>query len=160
MKRRLIPALALMVSMMPVGGGMAFAAGDMLGNPSAKEQTMPGKDKHFQKMATQLKLTTAQQEQIKNLFKEGRVQNQPLREKLMATHKHLQELIEANTLDEAAVKTVATEQANLHVEMTMARARLFHQMNAILTPEQREMRKKLQQNMGDKKRFNRSTNEW
>ncbi|MCX5875580.1 MAG: Spy/CpxP family protein refolding chaperone [Deltaproteobacteria bacterium] len=159
MKRRLIPALSLMLSMMLVGGGVAHATGDMHENTSTKEWSAQGKDKHFQEMATQLKLTSAQKEQIKTLFKEAREQNKPLREKLIATHKQMRELIEANTLDEAAVKALATEQGNLHVEMAMARARLFHQMNAILTPEQRAHRKTLRQT-NEKKRFSHAPREW
>ena len=42
-----------------------------------------------------------------------------------------------------AVKSLATDQANLQAELIVSRVRMYNQIHALLTPEQRELAKKL-----------------
>lgn len=141
MKRKFVPMLALMAALMVGEGNMSFAANDPPHTAQMGEEQM--QRKQFEKMAHKLKLTNDQKEQIKALFKEAAAQNKPIKDKLLAGRQKMRQLIEADTFDEAAVKALAAEQANLHADLSVARARLMHQVRDVLTPEQRELAKKL-----------------
>lgn len=141
MKRRLVPVVALMATLLIGEGRVVFAANDIPDNTSIGEQMV--QRRYFQKMAVRLKLTDDQREQIKGLFKEAAGQNKAVRDKLAVGRQKMRQLIEADTFDDAAVKALATEQAGLQAELSIARARLLHQVRTVLTPEQRELAKHL-----------------
>ena len=99
---------------------------------------------HFvTRMAKVLKLTEAQQEQIKAVLASEREQVQPLREKGHDLRQQLMQAGEAITFDEAAVRALATSQAQIEAEMIVARTRTHNRINALLTAEQRELQKRL-----------------
>jgi len=99
----------------------------------------PGKagDGFMQKMAKDLKLTAAQQEQVKVIFTADREKSVPLMEKIKEKREELFEAATAEKFDEAAVRTLAVQKAELEVEMTVSRAKIRNSINAVLTPEQR-----------------------
>ncbi len=157
MKRRLIPAIALMAAVMVGDGSLSFAAGDTPDGPPVNEQVL--QKKFFQKMAVRLKLTDAQKEQIRALFKEASAQTRPLREQQLNNRRQLRQLTEADSFDETAVKSLAAEQGQLHAQLLVTRTRLLYQVNKVLTPEQREQAKRMRADMMNKRRFHRPQQE-
>jgi len=104
--------------------------------------------KHFlDRMAKDLDLSADQKKQIGALLKTEREQNGPTMKKLAEGRKQLDHVADAATFDEAAVKSLAANQAALMQEMMVSRARTHHQVNALLTPEQREKAAKLRERM-------------
>lgn len=95
------------------------------------------------KLAEVLDLTPQQQEQIRTILKAEKESTAPLRQSLMENRKKLQEVIEAEPFDEKAVRTLAASQSETRIEMIVNRARVQNQIQAVLTPEQRELAKKL-----------------
>ncbi|PKN16172.1 MAG: hypothetical protein CVU66_02005 [Deltaproteobacteria bacterium HGW-Deltaproteobacteria-23] len=96
-----------------------------------------GGDGFLQKMTKDLKLTAAQQEQVKVIIAADREKGAPLMEKIEEKRMQLFEAAKAEKFDEAAVRTLAAQKAELEVEMTVSRAKIRNNINAILTPEQR-----------------------
>lgn len=152
MKKHL-SVIALMAALL--GGGALSAHAfldppdDFGGPPAGREM---GPERRFTRMAEQLKLTDAQKEQIKAILKAERERVAPVREKLTAGRKKFHEAAEAEKFDEAAVRALAATQAGLQTELMVSRARVHSQINAILTPEQRELAKKLHPMKGEKGR--------
>jgi len=109
-------------------------------------------ERHLARMAKELKLTDAQKEKVQAVFKAEHDKNAPLREKLADNRKQLRQAAEAESFDEAAAKTLAASQANLQAELIVSRLRVQSQIRAILTPEQRELAKKLHPMKGEKGR--------
>lgn len=105
----------------------------------------PGKggDGFLQKMAKELKLTAAQQEQVKAIITADREKGAPLMEKMEEKRKQLFEAATAEKFDEAAVRTLAAQKAELEVEITVSRAKIRNSINAVLTPEQRTKAEKM-----------------
>lgn len=104
-----------------------------------------GKDpgKRIDRMAKKLNLTEAQKEQIKAIFASERDKAEPLRKKLAETRENLRKAIEAEPFNEATVRALAESQNETRVELVVSRARAKSQVYALLTPEQRELAKKL-----------------
>lgn len=109
-------------------------------------------EQHLARMAKKLKLTDSQKEQVAVLLKGEKERTAPMREKLMENRKKLREAAEAETFDEAAVKALAAGQADIQAELMVSHIKTRQQINAILTPEQRELAKKLHPPKGEKGR--------
>lgn len=109
-------------------------------------------ERHLGRMAKKLKLTDAQKEQVAAILKGEKERTAPLREKLMENRKKLREAAEAEKFDEAAVKALAATQANLQAELMVSHIKTRQQIHAILTPQQRELAKKLHPMKGEKRR--------
>jgi periplasmic protein CpxP/Spy len=74
---------------------------------------------------------------VKAIITADREKSAPLMEKMEEKRKQLFEAATAEKFDEAAVRTLAAQKAELEVEMTVSRAKVRSSINAILTPEQR-----------------------
>lgn len=109
-----------------------------------------GKGRFPERMAKRLKLSDAQKEQVQAVLKAEKERVAPLCEKLAENRKALWRAAEAETFDEAVVKSLAANQANLQAELIVSRMRVQSQIHAILTPEQRELAKKLRPMKRDK----------
>ncbi len=107
----------------------------------------PGARHFLNRLAKKLGLTADQKKQIGALLKAEREQNGPTMQKLAEGRRRMDRAAEATTFDEAAVKTLAANQATLLQEMMVNRARTRHQIDALLTPEQREKAAKLRERM-------------
>lgn len=143
MKRKLVigAALAAVVTGSFLSTAATAAAGKRM-TPAKScdcEKGAPGKggDVFLQKMAKELKLTAAQQAQVKAIISADRVKSAPLMEKMEEKREQLFEAATAEKFDEAAVRTLVAQKAELEVEMTVSRAKIRNSINAVLTPEQR-----------------------
>lgn len=144
MKKQIIPVIALMAATL-IGGTLPALAFDGsfegCGAPRAEHKMNP--QKRIDRMAILLKLSPSQKEQIGAIMKAEQEQNEPLRQKMGEGHKQIKAVVDATTYDEAAVRALAAEQATIRTELLVSRTRAMNQVNALLTPEQRELAQKL-----------------
>jgi protein CpxP len=94
-------------------------------------------------MAEVLGLNDAQKEQISAVLKSGWEKNAPLRRQMAESRKQLIKATKTTAFDEAAVRAIATNIAQIKTEMIVSRARVQNQIYALLTPEQRDLAEKL-----------------
>lgn len=144
MKRKLIVTVVLVAAMIGGGTGAVLAGhgpGGGFGGQAPGPEMGPG---GFEgRMAKILKLTDAQKSQIKTIHDAEREQIKPLFDKLHESRKLLMQASEATVFDEASVRTLAAEQAKIETELIVSRTRVQNQINALLTPDQRELLKNL-----------------
>lgn len=143
MKRKLIVSVALVAAM--IGGGTgAVLADHRPGGFGGAEMGGGGFDG---RMAKILKLTETQQSQIKTVFDTEHELLKPLFDKMHESRKQLMQAADSPVFDEAAVRTIAGEQAKVEIELMVSRARVQSKVNALLTSEQRELLKALRPGM-------------
>lgn len=140
MKRNLIITTLLAAAMIGSGANAVLAGHgpmpDFGGPPPGMERAAD----HFEeRMAKILKLTEAQQTQIKALLDAEREQIEPLREKMHESRDKIKQAADATVFDEAAVRAVAVAQSQIEVELIVTHSRTRNKVNALLTPEQREL---------------------
>jgi Spy/CpxP family protein refolding chaperone len=147
MKQRIIMAVLLAaVTAGGVDGACAHGAG---GHGSGMEEEGWGPEggmspeRGLGRMAEGLGLSDAQRAKIKAIFTAERDKNAPLREKLAEYGKQLRQAEQAAQFDEAAVRAIAANRAQVEIELTVSRGRLHSQINALLTPEQRALAEQL-----------------
>jgi Spy/CpxP family protein refolding chaperone len=92
----------------------------------------------MERIAQALELSDTQREEIAAIRSEQRQKTAPLRQQMMQNKNELRTLTGADSFDEAAVRSLATAQAELKTEMIVARAETRSRIHALLTPEQRE----------------------
>ena len=105
-----------------------------------------GHDHHhfMKKMAAELGLTDQQKAQIKEIFKKERSEMQPLMTRLIKERRNLRTLVQADKIDEKAIRAEAAKIAVVEGDLAMQRARMARQIRAILTPAQVEKFKAMQ----------------
>jgi Spy/CpxP family protein refolding chaperone len=111
------------------------------------------KERHFDRMAEALDLTPEQREQIKAIRAAEQEKVEPLRQQMQEGREQLRAVAEQQPFDEAAVRTLAAGQAEIRTEMIVSHARVRNQINALLTPEQREQAEKLGLFMKERRGF-------
>jgi Spy/CpxP family protein refolding chaperone len=144
MKRKLMVTVVLAAAMIG-GGSVAVLAGhgpggECGGPPTGAER---GAENFEARMAKILKLTDVQQSKIKTLRDAEREQVKPLFDKMQESKKLLTQAAEAAAFDEAAVRALASEQSKIEAELIVSRTKVQNRINALLTPEQRELAKNL-----------------
>jgi periplasmic protein CpxP/Spy len=87
--------------------------------------------------ADYLDLTDAQQAQAKQILDKERPTVQPLITQLAQTHQKMRTLEEASSFDEAAVRTLAAQQAQTMTELIVQKARIKSELIAVLSPDQK-----------------------
>ncbi len=96
-----------------------------------------------------LDLTDAQKEQIKTLMQQHRA-SMPKRDELKPDMEQLQALIQADSFDEAAVRSLLQAQQKDKLEHEVARAKLQFDINKVLTVEQKAKLAERQQKWQEK----------
>lgn len=84
-----------------------------------------------------LNLTEAQRTQIQQIAERHRQSTATLREQLRAAHESGADVVSTGTFNEQAVRSAAQARAAIQVELEVAHARMFSEMYAVLTPEQK-----------------------
>jgi Spy/CpxP family protein refolding chaperone len=142
MKRKLMVVITLAAAM--IGGGTgAVLAGYGPGGGFDGPPPHMGMGGGEERMAKILKLTETQQSQIKTVLDTERELVEPLFGKMHESRKLLMQAAETTVFDEAAVRAIASDQASIETELTVSRTRAHSRINALLTPEQRELMKNL-----------------
>ena len=108
------------------------------------EDGSPPAGRHFKKMATELGLSTQQQQDVQAVFAKNRPQAEPLMKQLKTEHRSLRGLIQAEAVDDAAIRAQSAKVAAVEADLAVQRAHVGQQVRAILTPEQVQRFKELQ----------------
>jgi len=144
MSKKLVIAAVLTAAIIG-GASLAVIAGREPGGEIGTPHPAPemGAVTIDKRMAKVLKLTESQQGQIKAIRDAETEKFKPLLEKMRENDKLLMQAAEATKLDEVAVKSIATAQGGIKAELIFSRVRASSRINALLTPEQRELLKLL-----------------
>ena len=133
--------------------GLAVLMGTAIANSQNSDAAPPpppmhghrmGMDQHMLKfMTAKLNLTDAQQEQAKALMQKETSGMKPMFQQSRQIEQQLHQYAEGN-YDEAKVRTLATQKAQLEVEMTVQRTRLHNELYQLLTPDQQSKLKEIE----------------
>ena len=93
--------------------------------------------------ADYLNLTDAQQQQMKDIMQKEHATLKPLMQQLHQTHQQLRQY-EQGAFDEAKVRTLATQQAQAEVELTVQKTRIHSELFQVLTSDQQAKMKEFQ----------------
>ena len=109
------------------------------GHPGGPGQKMRGHapEEMIEHMSRELNLTDAQKEQAKALFEAQRGIEEERHAKLEAIHKQIEEATANGQFDEATVRPLASQQAQLMTDEMVDHIRLHSKLFALLTTEQR-----------------------
>ena len=103
----------------------------------------------------QLDLTDDQKAQLKQIAESHRDEFRAAGEKMRAARDGMQALIEADSLDESAIRAKAAEIANAEADTMILNAKLRHESLQILTSEQQAKLKELRSQQSMKRRQGR-----
>jgi protein CpxP len=118
----------------PPGGGPGMGRGGPMGGPMLPLRA--------------LDLTEAQQAQVKSIVDSHQEEMRAAGQKIGAAREAMRTLLEADPIDEAAVRAKSIEVGAAEAELHILQAKLRNEMFAILTPEQLAKAKE----MGPRKR--------
>ncbi|OGW48231.1 MAG: hypothetical protein A2078_08615 [Nitrospirae bacterium GWC2_57_9] len=142
MKRRIM--MSLVVVVMLVGSAYLAAAA---GGPGFHGKG-GGPGMRMERMAEVLDLTDTQKEKVSAILKAEQEKTAPLRQQLAENREKMMQTTLSEKFDEAAVRAIATKQAQIKTEMMVSHARAKSEIHALLTPEQRTLAQKLGPMMG------------
>jgi len=126
--------LAAMMVLFSVGL-FAQANSSVQENQSAQSHRFhPGMMDH---MGRYLQLSDAQEAQVKQIMANEKPTITPLMQQLHENQKQLRDLEQRGTFDEAKVRALAVEQAQIQTNLTVEKSRTRTQIFALLTPEQK-----------------------
>ncbi len=126
-----------------LAGALAFAA--------AHGPMCHGGRHGFGRIAQYLNLTDAQKSQVQTMWQAEKPTMQPLLQQLADNRKAMLAATANGKFDEAAVRTIATQQANVMAQLAVERERLISQVyNQVLTPEQRTKADQFRQKRADR----------
>ncbi len=95
----------------------------------------PGGDFHH--MLRQLDLTADQHSQVKAIFEKEKPALQPLMQQMRQNHQAMKALEASGPFDEAKTRALATQNAQVMIELEVAHARMKSEIMQILTPDQK-----------------------
>jgi periplasmic protein CpxP/Spy len=95
-------------------------------------------DSQVDRMVERLDLTKEQRDKVRAIVDKTRPQTRELRDKLSENRKQLQTLTQKGTAKESEIRKLADNQGKLMADMIMQRSKVQGEINAVLTPEQRE----------------------
>lgn len=92
---------------------------------------------------SKLDLTDQQQSDIKSLIKSGIEESKTQRESLNEMHGQMKKLMDTDAIDEAAIKALSAEMANIKSDLAILRLNKKQQVAALLNDEQRAKLKEM-----------------
>jgi Spy/CpxP family protein refolding chaperone len=95
--------------------------------------------------AKQLNLTDDQQAQMKTIMEKNHTTMKPLMQQSHQIEQQLRQYV-MGTYDEAKVRTLAAQKAQVEVELTVAQTRVHNQLYQLLTPDQQTKAKQMEAN--------------
>src|SRR6266850_5675463 len=138
-----IAALVISVAILAVGHGFQGPGGHGKGGPHGDM---------LEQMSRALNLTDAQKQQAKEIMDSVESTANGIHAKLDEVHKQLGAATANGQFDEAQVRTLANQQAQLEADMTVEHFRAISKVFSILTPEQRVKAEELHKQMGSHER--------
>lgn len=139
--RRLATAMAVIIGI----GVMPLAVPAYMGGEGPAPE-----GKHFRKMAAELGLSAEQNRAIKDIFKRNRPLAAPLMKQLAIERRALRALVHAETVDEAAIRAQSAKVAAVEADLAVRRAHGAQEVRKVLTPDQIQKFKALQEKRDSK----------
>lgn len=93
--------------------------------------------------ADYLNLSDAQQAQMKTIMQKEHPTMKPLMQQSRQIDQQLRQYVEG-TFNEGSVRTLATQKAQLDIEMTVQRTRIHNELFQVLTPDQQSKMKEFE----------------
>ena len=90
------------------------------------------------RLGERLGLTEEQRGKIKTVFESHKAELGPLAQKMMSERKTLRELMQADKVDEAAIRAQAAKVAALEADRAVARAKIMQEIRPLLSAEQKQ----------------------
>lgn len=106
---------------------------------------------HLNQIKQALELTPLQETEILAIITEKREGMKPLREKMQTAKTELRTAYQAESLDEAKLRGLASEQADLRVDMMVAQHATRAEIDNLLTAEQQEKWQQFRQQRHEKR---------
>lgn len=97
-----------------------------------------------------LNLTDAQKQEIASILKDKRDEAKTLATQMADARKNLFTVMSSPEYNDAAVQQAAQQIAQVHEQMIVLRAQIFHQVQGILTPEQQTKLAAMRARFGEK----------
>ena len=117
--------------------GTASAAPPRGGHSHGPGHPPDGGPAMLERLFDELDLSAGQREQAEAVLADHREAARGVLDRLGEAHAEMRDQIHADTLDEQAIREIASRMADAEAEMALARARTWQQIRGILTPEQR-----------------------
>ena len=137
-----IAALVIGATVLAVGHGFQGPRGHGGG---------PGHGDMLEHMARELSLTDAQKQQVKAIMESVESSADGIHAKLGEVHKQLEAATANGQFDEAQVRTLANQQAQLEADMLVEHLRAKSKVYSILTAEQRVKAEEMHKRMGPRR---------
>jgi protein CpxP len=96
-------------------------------------------------LAKALGLSKEQKEQVKAIFRKHRDEIAPLRKEMVSGRRELRNLIQSDKPDEAAIREQVKKIAATGGNLAIRRAKMFQEVRTVLTPEQIQKFRALQE---------------
>lgn len=128
-------------------GATVLAVGHGFQGPG-EHRRGPGHGEMLEHMARELGLTDAQKQQVKAIMEGVESSTEGTREKLEDIHKQVEAATANGQFDEATIRNLANQQAQLESDMMVEHLRAMSKMYAVLTPEQRVKAEEMHKRMG------------
>ena len=96
-------------------------------------------------LAKSLNLTDDQKAQMKTIMEKNHTTMKPLMQQSHQIEQQLRQYVEG-PYDETKVRTLATQKAQIEVELTVAHTRVHNQLYQLLTPDQQAKVKEMEAN--------------
>ncbi|MEZ8039926.1 CpxP family protein [Vibrio sp. 1F263] len=149
MTKKLVLVAAALPLMLGTASAFAYGGGDK-GDYKGMHGKCGGFDK---KVMRQLDLTDAQKAELKEMREANRAEMKAKHSgnkadkmaQMKAHHEKVQDLVLADTFDEAAANDLATQMVEKQTERRLTMLKKQHQMMSVLTPEQKTQLKEIQQ---------------
>ena len=149
MTKKLVLVAAALPLMLGTASAFAYGGGD-----KGDHKSMHGKCGGFDKKGMrQLDLTDAQKAELKEMREANRAEMKAKHSgnkadkmaQMKAHHEKVQDLVLADTFDEAAANDLASQMVEKQTERRLTMLKKQHQMMSVLTPEQKTQLKEIQQ---------------
>jgi len=142
----LLTAVAVGATMVS-GNAWADRGGDRGGRCACSERDggWKGHGHRAHRLAKALGLSKEQTEQVKAIFLKHRDGIAPLRKEMVSERRELRNLIQADKPDEAAIREQVKKIAATGGDLAVRRAKMAQEVRAVLTPEQIEKFRALQE---------------
>lgn len=100
-------------------------------------------EKRLAVMADVLDLSDTQQQQIQAIVEQEQTDMEENREKMHQGREQMRSLLDSDSFDESAIRSLAISQESMKTEMFIAQAKVKHQIFQLLNSEQRDLAEKL-----------------
>jgi len=127
------------VAALTVGGFFAFLA-----HADTNDTGITNGRFRFARVLAQLNVNDQQKSQLKAVLRSYQPTVAPLIAEVVTERRALRDTIRAQTIDETAIRAEAAKVASLEADLAVQRAHVFHDIRAVLTPEQIQKLKDMQ----------------